>query len=126
MVKIAVVDDSEADRSLITEYLKKYESEKGEKLQIFSFSDGMEFIETYDAGYGIVFLDIKMPLIDGISLARKIREKDEAVVLIFITNMAQYAIKGYEVNAMDYLLKPLKYFVFQTKLEKAIFSCQGA
>ena len=52
--------------------------------------------------------------------AEKIRELDSEVVLMFITNMIQYAVRGYEVDAMDYVVKPVEYFAFSQKLDKAI------
>ena len=60
-----------------------------------------------------------MPLLDGMAAAERIRQVDKNVILIFITNMAQYAIQGYSVNALDYVLKPVNYFSFRMKLLKA-------
>ena len=65
-------------------------------------------------------MDIEMPLISGLETARKMRKVDEQVPLIFVTVMAELAIKGYEVNAMDFIIKPLTYFNFALKLDKAI------
>lgn len=61
-----------------------------------------------------------MPFMDGMKAARRMREIDANVSLIFITNMAQYAIKGYEVDALAYMLKPVGYTDFAFKLQKAI------
>ena len=61
-----------------------------------------------------------MPYIDGMKTSRKLREVDQNVALIFITNLMQYAIKGYEVNALDFMLKPVKYYDFEMKMNKAI------
>ena len=66
-----------------------------------------------------------MEHIDGMEAARKIRKLDENVVLIFITNMAQYAIQGYEVNALDYVLKPISEFAFYQELDKAVRKLKG-
>ena len=65
-------------------------------------------------------LDIQLVVMDGMETAKKIRKLDENVILIFITNMAQYAIQGYEVNALDYVLKPVSYFAFSQELDKAV------
>ena len=68
----------------------------------------------------LILMDIQMKFMDGMSAAEEIREKDSRVVIIFITNMTQYAVRGYEVDAMDYILKPVKYFTFSQKLQKAL------
>lgn len=53
-------------------------------------------------------------------MAREIRSRDEAVMILFVTNMAQYAICGYEVDAVDFMVKPVEYFNVTVKLEKAM------
>ena len=68
----------------------------------------------------ILFLDIEMPTLGGMPTAERIRMLDPDVILIFVTNMAQYAIRGYEVDAMDFVLKPVSYYQFSTKLERAL------
>ena len=73
------------------------------------YTDGSELLDQYRPCYDVIFLDVEMPQMDGMKAAEKIRETDEEVILIFITNMAKYAIRGYEVQALDYVLKPVKY-----------------
>ena len=65
-------------------------------------------------------MDIEMSFMDGMSAAEEIRKVDKEVVVIFITNMPQYAIKGYAVEALDYILKPVSYFAFSQRLSRAI------
>lgn len=89
-------------------------------MQIRPFYSSIDFLEEYDGTYDIVFLDIEMPGSDGLTTAREIRGRDDAVAIIFITNMAQYAIHGYEVNAIDFMIKPVGYFNFAQKLGKAM------
>ena len=80
----------------------------------------VEILEDYRPVYDIIFLDVEMQHLDGMETARRIRELDSDVLLIFITNMAQYAIKGYAVGALDYVLKPVPYFAFSQQLQKAV------
>ena len=80
----------------------------------------LNFVEDYDGNLDVIFLDIEMPHMDGMTAAKKIREKDQALGIVFVTNMAQYAIHGYEVNAIDFIVKPVSYYVFTDKLNKAI------
>ena len=68
----------------------------------------------------LILMDIEMPLMDGMTAAKCIRELDQSVIIIFITNMAKYAIKGYAVDALDYVLKPVPYFAFSQQLLKAL------
>lgn len=80
----------------------------------------MNFLDEYDGNLDVVFMDIEMPHLDGIETAKKNRQKAPSLGIVFVTNMAQYAIKGYEVNAIDFIVKPVEYFVFTDKLKKAI------
>lgn len=120
VVKIAVVEDDSASADLLLGYLHRYEHEKGVQFEISHFADGMNFISDYKADLDIIFMDIEMPYMDGMTAAKKLRKIDESVCLIFVTNMAKYAIKGYEVAALDFMVKPVKYFNFTMKLERAL------
>jgi DNA-binding LytR/AlgR family response regulator len=120
VIRIAVVEDEIASLNNLKEYLEKYQRDKGLLFNIKTFTDGDGITANYRPVYDIILLDIKMPLVDGISAAEMIRKVDPEVVLLFITNLSQYAIKGYAVEAMDYVLKPVSYFAFSQKLERAI------
>lgn len=123
MYNIAIIEDSKADRDNLIRCLKKYEEEYSENFKIDIFVDGLTFISDYNATYDIVFMDIEMPYMDGMRASEKLREIDEYVNLIFVTNMAQYAIKGYEVNAKYFILKPIDYFNLKMKLQKVLENC---
>lgn len=77
-------------------------------------------VEEFHSQFDIIFLDIEMKMMDGMEAANRIREKDSNVMLIFITNLAQYAIQGYGVEARGFLLKPVKYIAFEQQLNKCI------
>ena len=90
------------------------------KICVKEYTDGLQFLEEYEGNLDVVFLDIEMPHMDGMTVARKLREKDTGIKIIFVTNMAQYAIHGYEVDAVDFIVKPISYYVFVDKLKKAL------
>lgn len=120
MIKIAIVEDDEKDAEILRSYIDRFGAEHAEQFVIERFNDGMQFISAYSATFDIVFMDIEVPVFDGISTARKLRELDNDVCLIFVSNLAIYALVGYEVDAMDYMVKPVKYFNFALKMEKAV------
>ncbi|MCD7806003.1 MAG: LytTR family DNA-binding domain-containing protein [Lachnospiraceae bacterium] len=120
MIHIAIVEDEQNYVTQFTEYLRRYEKESGNRLNISVFRDGEHILNNYRAVYDIILMDIQMRLMDGMTAAEKIREQDQDVVIIFITNMAQYAIRGYAVDALDYVLKPVNYFAFSQRLDRAI------
>ena len=119
MIRIAMVEDEAAVREQLQGYIQRYTRQYGTEFAVTEFSDGVEILDTYRPVYDIVLLDVEMKHLDGMETARRIRELDRDVVLLFITNMAQYAIKGYAVGALDYVLKPVPYFAFSQQLQKA-------
>ena len=119
MIRIAMVEDEAAVREQLQGYIQRYTRQYGTEFEVTEFSDGMEILDAYRPVYDIVLLDVEMKHLDGMETARRIRELDRDVVLLFITNMAQYAIKGYAVGALDYVLKPVPYFAFSQQLQKA-------
>lgn len=124
MIRIGLVDDDLNHLELIKSFLDQYEKEKEIRFKIEEFHNGLNFVEDYKGDLDVVFLDIEMPHMDGMTAAKRIREIDSSLGIVFVTNMAQYAIHGYEVNAIDFIVKPLSYYVFTDKLEKAIHFSQ--
>lgn len=120
MIRIAIVEDEAAYAEQLREYLQRYEKEQGETFRITVFSDGDQIVHKYKSDFDIILMDVEMKFMDGMSAAEEIRKIDTEVVIIFITNMAQYAIRGYAVDALDYVLKPVSYFAFSERLKRAI------
>lgn len=120
MVRLAIVEDETSFVNQLKQYCEQFQKEQNIELQITIFRDGDEIIRAYRSQFDLIFMDIQMKFMNGMEAAEEIRKMDSQVELMFITNLAQYAIKGYEVGAMDYILKPLSYFVFSQKLIRAL------
>ena len=106
-------------RAQLQGYVQRHTRQYGTEFAVTEFADGMELLDDYRPVYDILFLDVEMKHLDGMETARRVRELDKDVIIVFITNMAQYAIGGYAVGALDYVLKPVPYFAFSQQLRKA-------
>nr|WP_272873475.1 LytTR family DNA-binding domain-containing protein [Pseudoflavonifractor phocaeensis] len=102
---IAIVEDEDAAAGVLEGYIQRYAAETGRE---------------YRSIYAVVFMDIQMPKKDGMAAAVELRRHDKNVSLIFITNLVQYALKGYEVDAVSFLVKPVSYYDFSLKFKKAL------
>lgn len=120
MLQIAIVEDERSNQEQLCEYITRYGAETGEEFSIRCFMSGEAFLREYDGRYDLVLLDVEMPGKDGMETARFLRKIDEQTVLVFITNMAQYAIQGYMVQALDYILKPISYISFKMRFARAL------
>lgn len=124
MIRIAIVEDQLEDFRTLEEFIKQYASDNHTLMQTVHFANGLNFLDEYTPDFDIVFMDVEMPHLDGIETSRKLREIDSSVALVFVTNMIQYAINGYEVNAIDFMVKPVTYYNFSKKLKKALIYVQ--
>lgn len=120
MYHIAIVEDEAEFSVQLQEYLKKYQEEYDVRFKISIFADGADILEGYQQLYDIILLDIEMPKVNGMDAAEQIRKMDSDVTLMFITNMASYAIRGYEVGALDFVMKPINYYTFSMKLTRVL------
>ena len=119
-IRIAVVEDNQAAAQTLSDYLLRYAYENRVQFRVSSFSDAVSLLDHYTAEYDIILMDIRMPYLNGMDAAHKLRALDQKVILIFITSLTQYAVEGYEVNALSYLVKPIKYYEFALKLSRAV------
>lgn len=128
MLRIAVVEDEKEQSDLLLKYINDYQKEKfGEKSNYFhveTFADGLDFLERDKSfRFNLVFMDIKMSYLNGMAVAQKMRTYNTSACLIFVTNMVSYAIKGYDVSAIAFMVKPVSYSEFCFKMDKAIEVC---
>ena len=118
-MKIAIVEDNSASAEKLRGYLRQYGEENQKEFDITLFGDAVSFLDRYSP-FDMVFMDIELPGMDGMEAARRLREVDLQAILLFVTNMARFAVKCYEVDAMDYLVKPVQYGSFSLKLRRAL------
>ena len=124
MIKIAIVEDEELYVNQLKEYLRQFQQESDEIIVTTVYNDGDGITSKYNAQFDIILMDIQMRFVDGMTAAKEIRKMDSEVTIIFISNLSQYAIRGYEVDAFDYIIKPVSYFAFSQKLSRAISRMQ--
>ncbi len=122
-IKIAIVEDDAAEAERLKNCIAQFERDSSYQFALSHFTNGLDFIEKVGSSFDIVFMDIEMPLMNGLEAAKRFREADHTACLIFVTKMAQLAVKGYEVNAMDFVVKPVKPFEFRVKMRKALAYC---
>lgn len=118
--KVAVVEDDAVQSETLADMLKKYGDEHDLRFIVSVFDSVENFFVSYKKTFDIVFMDIELPGMNGLAGAHRLREYDSVVTLIFITHLAQYAVKGYEVYALDYIVKPLVYKSFSVKLDRIV------
>lgn len=117
-MRVAVVEDNLKQAEELQAFFVRYSKEENYECVVQHFSDAFSFLDQYRPDYDVVLLDIEMPGMDGMSAAKRLRERDADVLIVFVTNMMQYAIAGYTVSALDYIVKPVSYFEFTNLLKK--------
>lgn len=106
-INIAIVEDEINASTYLKELINQFKSSESFSFNVDVFENAFQFEEHYFDNYDLIFLDIEMPGKNGMELAKWIRKRNENVTLIFTTNLAQYAVEGYEVRAFDFIVKPL-------------------
>lgn len=120
MIRIAIVEDDAQAAQQLQQYVERFGEENQVQTQITIFSDGAKLAGNYQPVWDLLLLDVDMPVMDGFETARSIRESDPGVCIVFVTNLAQYAIRGYDVDALDYLLKPVNYYALAMRFKRIL------
>ena len=120
--RIALCDDAQQDRAYIRSILASWAENSKQLVHIEEFPYAFSFLFRYaeDKAWDILLLDIEMGAMDGVSLAKKIRQDNESVQIVFITGFADYISEGYEVSALHYLIKPVKKEKLFAVMDRAI------
>lgn len=117
MVIVAVVEDEKDSALKLKRFIDKYAESSEFDFEIVLFPDGGRFLSS-GKKFDIVFMDIEMPGDNGLAVVKALREKDPDALVIFCTNLAQYAVNGYEVAAFDFMVKPITYYDFRLKFDR--------
>ena len=119
MYRIAIVEDEQESAQQLQTMVQQYMSEAGEQAEVILYQNAVVFLTNYKANFDLIFMDIEMPYINGLEGAARLREIDKNTLLIFATNMGHMAPQGYEVEAFDFIIKPLHYDSLKLKLKRA-------
>lgn len=119
--KIAICDDSVADQNYIFNMTQQWAAKNQHTIQVNTFPSAENFLFCYaeQKDYDILLLDIEMGNMNGVSLAKKIRQTNETIQIVFITGFPDFISEGYEVSALHYLLKPVSAEKLSDVLDKA-------
>ncbi len=118
MIHIAVVEDEQVHAQALRDDLRRFAHEHDTAFDVTVFSGALSFLESYSVVFDVVFMDIRMPSMNGMDAARRLRDIDPNVCLIFTTSLTQYAVQGYEVDAAAYIVKPFTYADFALKFTR--------
>ena len=120
-LKIAVCDDNKPDQDYIIELLGEYANKSGIILEIQAFLSAEHFLFRYaeEKDFQIIVLDIELKTMNGVELAKRLREDNREIQILFVTGYSEYISEGYEVDALHYLMKPVNKNKIFSVMEKA-------
>lgn len=120
ILRVCIVEDNPNETEKLKLFLGDYGKKNNYEFNVTHYNDPLDFLEEFRGNYEFIFMDIELPHLDGMETTRRLRQIDKRVIVIFVTNMAQYAVKGYEVDALDFIVKPVQYTGFCVKLDRAV------
>lgn len=121
---VLIVEDDDFAARTLEDFFRKYAEEYDCEFEVKRFSCGKDFSDRKSVA-DILLMDIDLPDANGMELVKNLRKTDSNTVVIFVTNLAQYAVEGYSVDALDFIVKPVTYYNFATKLKRAITRASG-
>ena len=119
MLVIGICDGETAVRIMISNFIKRYREGTGLNVQVLSYDNGEKLLRHYPLEMDLIFLEIPFIKMNGIEIARRIREVDSKVGIVFLTTILNHVLEAYEVKADNYLIKPLRYSRFLKEVEQA-------
>lgn len=119
MYRILMVEDNAEEAATLRGHLERYASEHDTSFVVTWKKSALE-VTGPSLGVDLIFMDIDLPGMNGLEVAEELRENGDEVPIVFVTNLAQYAIEGYRVNALDFIVKPVVYYDFALRMDKAL------
>jgi DNA-binding LytR/AlgR family response regulator len=119
MLRILMVEDEPDAADVLRGYFERYCEERDIEVAVSWDRDALDLSRSSRLA-DLIFMDIELPLTNGMEAATLLRVYDQETPIVFVTNLAQYAIRGYEVNAIDFILKPIRYSDFRMRMDKAM------
>ncbi|WP_263119079.1 LytTR family DNA-binding domain-containing protein [Cellulomonas sp. RIT-PI-Y] len=120
MFTITMAEDDPADAAQLAGQIRRYARERGIEIALTRHADGAALIEAHDGATDLLLLDVVLPDLDGFSVAERIRQRDRLVDIVFATGAATEAVRGYAVDALGYLVKPVRYPALARELDRAV------
>lgn len=121
-MKVAIIEDEKEFSTLLKNHIDRYVEEIGYDVETTIFDNPNIFLDKYNNElYDVIFIDINMPQMNGMEVAKRIRKLHSHTIIVFVTNMPQYAIQGYSVNAFDFIVKPVPYKLFKSHFDRIVY-----
>ncbi len=118
--QIAIVENEKDEMETLRSCFDRWGRENGHEFAIRWFESGEQFLIEYQPVYDMVLMDIGLNGMNGMDTALSLRQTDPSVLLLFVTNLVSFAVRGYEANAFDFVVKPVSYAGFSLKINRAI------
>lgn len=116
---VLIVEDDQNEKEALEACLDSFGQERGISFHVTWLSSALEFLEKRPLS-DLIFMDIDMPGLSGMEAAESLREYDSVTPLVFVTNLAQYAVHGYAVDATDFIIKPVEYGSFALRMARVM------
>ena len=120
MYRILVIEDNDEAAARLAAAITRYGEERGDGFSITRLASAVDLDERISASHDLIFLDIELPGQSGMDAAFDLRMHDTSTPIVFVTNMANYAVHGYAVNALDFIVKPFTYEDFRLRMDRAM------
>jgi len=119
MYTLVIIDDDIKASENLKQKIESFQASRGCEFEIHIFTSGREYLKE-EIQTDILFLDVEMPQMNGIEIAKEVRKKSQNTAILFCTNYQQFAINGYEVNAIGYMVKPISDYSLNLNLTHAL------
>lgn len=120
MYRILVIEDNDEAAAKLAAAVTRYGEDHGDTFRITRRASAIDLDERLSQENDLIFLDIELPGQNGMDAAFDLRTRDTSTPIIFVTNMANYAVHGYAVNALDFIVKPFTYEDFRLRMDRAM------